>query len=244
MSFSSVSDLESVNIALSEEERMQLSGRIDRVDTLTEEDKLYVKVVDYKSGGRKFNLAALYYGLQLQLVVYMNAALEREKKRHPDKEVLPAAMLYYHVYDPMVPAEAERTPEEINASLLEQLRAGGVVNSDGEIARRLDGEAVAKSDVIPVEYKKDGSFSARSSVLSGEELAEISSFVGRKVRALGREILDGNIALNPYENGAESACTYCSFQGVCGFHEGLAGCTQRRLKEMDKEEVMERIREQ
>ena len=244
MSFSSVSDLESVNIALSEEERMQLSGRIDRVDTLTEEDKLYVKVVDYKSGGRKFNLAALYYGLQLQLVVYMNAALEREKKRHPDKEVLPAAMLYYHVYDPMVPAEAELTPEEINASLLEQLRAGGVVNSDGEIARRLDGEAVAKSDVIPVEYKKDGSFSARSSVLSGEELAEISSFVGRKVRALGREILDGNIALNPYENGAESACTYCSFQGVCGFHEGLAGCTQRRLKEMDKEEVMERIREQ
>ena len=244
MSFSSVSDLESVNIALSKEERMQLSGRIDRVDTLAKEDKLYVKVVDYKSGSRKFNLAALYYGLQLQLVVYMNAAVERETKKHPDKEVVPAAMLYYHVYDPIVSAEAETAPEEINAALLEQLRAGGIVNSDGEIARRLDEEAVAKSDVIPVEYKKDGSLSARSSVLSGEELQEISSFVGRKVRQLGREILDGNIALNPYESGAENACTYCSFQGVCGFDGGMPGCGPRRLKEMDKEEAMARIREE
>ena len=244
MSFSSVSDLESVNIALSKEERMQLSGRIDRVDTLAREDKLYVKVVDYKSGSRKFNLAALYYGLQLQLVVYMNAAVERETKKHPDKEVVPAAMLYYHVYDPIVSAEAETAPEEINAALLEQLRAGGIVNSDGEIARRLDEEAVAKSDVIPVEYKKDGSLSARSSVLSGEELQEISSFVGRKVRQLGREILDGNIALNPYESGAENACTYCSFQGVCGFDDGMPGCGPRRLKEMDKEEAMAHIREE
>lgn len=244
MSFSSVSDLESVNIALSKEERMQLAGRIDRVDTLTKEDKLYVKVVDYKSGSRKFNLAALYYGLQLQLVVYMNAAVERETKKHPDKEVVPAAMLYYHVYDPIISAEAETAPEEINAALLEQLRAGGIVNSDGDIARRLDEESVAKSDVIPVEYKKDGSLSARSSVLSGEELQEISLFVGRKVRQLGREILDGNIALNPYESGAESACTYCSFQGVCGFDGGMPGCGPRRLKEMDKEEAMARIREE
>ena len=244
MSFSSVSDLESVNIALSKEERMQLAGRIDRVDTLEKEDKLYVKVVDYKSGSRKFNLAALYYGLQLQLVVYMNAAVERETKKYPDKEVVPAAMLYYHVYDPVISAEAEAAPEEINAALLEQLRAGGIVNSDGDIARRLDEEAVAKSDVIPVEYKKDGSLSARSSVLSGEELQEISMFVGRKVRQLGREILDGNIALNPYESGAESACTYCSFQGVCGFDDGMPGCGPRRLKEMDKEEAMARIREE
>lgn len=243
MSFSAVSDLESVSIALSEEERMQLSGRIDRVDTLAGEERLYVKVVDYKSGSRKFNLAALYYGLQLQLVVYMNAAVEHERKRHPDKEVVPAAMLYYHVYDPIVSAEAGQEPEEINACLLEQLRMGGIVNSDEEIAKRLDGEAVAKSDVIPVEYKKDGSFSARSSVMSGDELEEVSAFVNRKVRQLGREILDGNIALNPYESGAESACTYCSFQAVCGFDARMAGCEPRRLREMDKEEAMACIRE-
>lgn len=242
MSFSAVSDLESVSIALSEEERLQLLGRIDRIDTCEEGDRLYVKVVDYKSGNKKFNLAALYYGLQLQLVVYMNAALDREKKAHPDKEVIPAAMLYYHVADPVTQTEAEMTPEEINAQLLEELRAGGVVNSEEEITRKLDKETETKSDVIPVEYKKDGSLSARSSVLTGTELAEVSAYVNKKVRQLGKEILGGGMMLNPYESGTESACTYCAFKSVCGFDKKMPGFAVNRLADMDKEEAMEAIR--
>lgn len=242
MSFSAVSDLDSVNIALSEEERLQLLGRIDRIDICEEEDRLYVKVVDYKSGNKKFNLAALYYGLQLQLVVYMNAALDREKKEHPDKEVIPAAMLYYHVADPVTQTETEMTPEEINAQLLEELKNDGVVNSEDQIARKLDKETKTKSDVIPVEYKKDGSLSARSSVLTGSELQEVSAYVNRKVRQLGKEILDGSIRLQPYESGAESACTYCAFKSVCGFDKKMPGFTVNRLADMDTEEAMEAIR--
>ena len=244
MSFSSVSDLESVNITLSQEEKMQLMGRIDRLDVCEEEDKLYVKVVDYKSGNKKFDLAALYYGLQLQLVVYMNAAIDRERRENPDKEVIPAALLYYHVADPAVETEAESTPEEIQEKIVAQLRAEGVVNSDEDIARRLDKETESKSDVVPVEYKKDGQFSSRSSVLSSEELKQISTYVNRKVQNIGREILDGGIALNPYESGTESACTYCSFKGVCGFDAGTSGYGKRKLKAMDKEEAMEAIRQE
>lgn len=242
MSFSSVSDLESVNIALSEEERMKLLGRIDRVDTFEDENKLYVKIVDYKSGGRKFDLAALYYGLQLQLVVYMNAAMDKEKREHPDKEVIPAALLYYHVTDPMAQTEEELSPEEINARLLQELRAGGIVNGNGEIVRYLDGESEGKSDVIPIEYKKDGELSSRSSVMTEEELQTVSDYVNRKVRRLGREILQGKIAVEPYEKGTENACTYCAFTGVCGFDKNVPGFTYRRLKSMDKDEAMECIR--
>lgn len=244
MSFLAVSDLESVNITLSEEEKMQLMGRIDRLDVCEEEDKLYVKVVDYKSGNKKFDLAALYYGLQLQLVVYMNAAIDREKKEHPDKEVIPAALLYYHVEDPTVEAMAESTPEEIQEKILAQLRAEGVVNCEGNIAEKLDGVSESKSDVIPVEYKKDGTFSSRSSVMTGEELQEISTYVNHKVREIGREILEGNIAVNPCENGTENACTYCSFKGVCGFENGSSGYARRKLKAMNKEEAMAAIRQE
>ena len=242
MSFSSVSDLESVNIALSQEERMKLLGRIDRVDTFEDEDRLYVKIVDYKSGGRKFDLAALYYGLQLQLVVYMNAALDKEKREHPDKEVIPAALLYYHVTDPVTKTEEELSSEEINARLLQELRAGGIVNSDEEIIRFLDGESEGKSDVIPVEYKKDGGLSSRSSVMTGEELQAVSDYVSRKVRQLGKEILQGKISVEPYEKDAENACTYCAFTGVCGFDKNVPGFTYRRLKSMDKDEAMDCIR--
>ncbi len=241
MSFSSVSDLDSVNIALSPDEKMRLSGRIDRVDIREEQDRLYVKIVDYKSGRRRFDLAALYYGLQLQLVVYMNAAAEKEKREHPDKEVVPAAMLYYHVSDPMVSAETELTPEEINARLLREMRGEGIVCGNEKILKELDGESAGRSDVIPVEYKKDGSLSARSSVMTEEEIGVISEYVNRKMRQIGREILSGTISVNPCEKGGESACGYCAFKGVCGFDKNL-GYAGRRLKDMEKTEAMERIR--
>lgn len=241
MSFSSISDLESVNIALSKEEKMKLLGRIDRVDVCEEQEKLYVKIVDYKSGEQKFDLAALYYGLQLQLVVYMNATLEKERREHPDKEAVPAAMLCYHVSDPVAETEKEMTPEEINACVLKKLRGQGIVCADEDIPRKLDGESTEKSDVIPVEYKKDGSFSADSFVMAKEDIEAVSAYVNQKVKQIGREILQGNISVNPYEKGAESACDYCSFQGVCGFDRNL-GYSCRRLKNMDRNEVMEKIR--
>ena len=89
--------LESINIALSKEEKMKLLGRIDRVDTCEEEDKVLVKVIDYKSGNTSFDLLALYHGLQLQLVLYMNAAMELEQRNHPDKQVVPAGIFYYNI---------------------------------------------------------------------------------------------------------------------------------------------------
>lgn len=241
MSFSRVSDLESVNIALSGEERMQLKGRIDRIDLSEDENHVYVKVVDYKSGSRRFDLVALYYGLQLQLVLYMNAAVEMEKKKHPHKEVVPAALLYYHVADPAVEETAELTPEELNEKLVAQLRMNGVVNSGEEVIGRLDSMLDTKSDVIPVERKKDGSFSARSSVMSREELQAVSDYVNHKVKDIGREIMEGNIEVNPYESGSTAACTYCAYKGVCGFDPAVSGYTRRKLKEMSREEAMEAI---
>ena len=76
VSFSKVNQLDSIRFTLSEEEKMQLLGRIDRVDTFEKDDKIYVKIIDYKSGNTSFSLLNMYHGLQLQLVVYMNAAME------------------------------------------------------------------------------------------------------------------------------------------------------------------------
>ena len=242
ISFRFADDLASVNVALSDQERMRLQGRIDRIDIDEDEDHVYVKVIDYKSGNKRFDLAALYYGLQLQLVVYLNAGLELEARKHPDKEIVPAAVLYYHIEDPSVETPVELTPEEINEQIAKQLRMNGVVNSAAEIVDRLDHTMEGKSDVIPVERKKDGSFSARSSVMSGEELRTVSGFVSRKIAEIGREILQGKISLNPYEKGNEEACTYCAYKKVCGFEPAIPGCTKRKLEELDKETLLEKMK--
>lgn len=223
---------------------MHLIGRIDRIDTCRQGEKLYVKVIDYKSGNRKFDLAALYYGLQLQLVVYMNAAMEVQKKKNPDTRVLPAAMLYYHVSDPMTETDqGEPDPEEIEKAILDELKMTGMVSDDEEVIRLLDKNFETKSAVIPVAKKKDGSFTQASSVLSEEDFETVSNYVSHKIKELGTSILDGSIALNPYEQKEQAACTYCAYKGVCGFDKKLGAGLVRRLEELDSEQAIEKMRE-
>lgn len=243
LSFRFAENLDSIHVDLSEEEKMHLQGRIDRIDVSEDAEHVYVKVIDYKSGNKKFDLAALYYGLQLQLVVYMNAAMELESRKHPDKEIVPAALLYYHIDDPTIETPVELTQEQINEEILTKLRMNGVVNSDPAVVERLDRFLQDKSKVIPVEKKKDGSFSARSGILSREELQVVSAYVDTKIRQIGREILDGKIAANPYEKGNEEACTYCAYKKVCGFDGSIPGYEKRQLEDLDKQTLMQRMQE-
>ncbi|MDR2043287.1 MAG: exodeoxyribonuclease V subunit gamma [Clostridium sp.] len=241
LSFHDIQDLENV------QESLELKGRIDRVDIAETPDKVYVKVIDYKSGNRQFDLAALYFGLQLQLVVYMNAALEIEGGKQPGKQPVPAALLYYHIDDPTVETPIELPEEEIWKEILRKLRMNGVVNGEEEIVSRLDRSMGAKSAVIPVERKKDGSFSSRSCVMSGEELKTVSEYVNHKIRSLGKEILDGRIALDPYRKGGASAdgdaCTYCPYQKACGFDPAIPGFTKRELPSMGKAQILESMKQ-
>lgn len=148
ISFSSVSDLESINIELSPEERLKLRGRIDRVDTCEDGEQVYVKVIDYKSGNTSFQLLSLYHGLQLQLVIYLNAAMELMKKEHPDKEVLPAGVLYYQLQDPVLDTDGEEA--DVTARVLEKLKPNGLINADPEIIQRLDQSMPGRSQVLPL----------------------------------------------------------------------------------------------
>ncbi|MBD5451160.1 MAG: helicase-exonuclease AddAB subunit AddB [Lachnospiraceae bacterium] len=243
MSFQMASDLHAVNISLSEEEKMQLIGRIDRIDTCRQNDKLYVKVIDYKSGNRKFDLAALYYGLQLQLVVYMNAATELQKKKNPDMHVIPAAMLYYHVSDPMTETE-QGNPDaaEIEKAILDELKMTGMVNDEEEIIKLLDKDFETKSTVLPVAKKKDGSYTQASCVLSSADFETVSNYVNAKIKELGTSILNGDIALSPYAQKDMTACTYCNYKSVCGFDKKLGAGLVRHLEELDPEQALEMMK--
>lgn len=249
MSFSRVENLDAVNIMLSKEEKMKLRGRIDRLDTCEDEDHIYVKVIDYKSGNKKFDLAAVYYGLQLQLIVYMNVAAEMIKKSHPDKEVVPAALLYYHVNDPMIKSEEELSPEQVNDQLLKELRMNGLVNDSEDVIGLLDGSFATKSSIIPVERKSDGSLSARSSVVNRQDYEVISNYVNQKMHQFGTEILQGNIEVNPCEQGNTESCTYCTFREICAFDGKIPGFEKRKpghgmdvLK--DEQDIIEKMRKQ
>ena len=237
VSFSAIDDLKAMKISLSEEEALYLQGRIDRLDLCEDETHVYVKIIDYKSGGTSFDLAALYYGLQLQLVVYMDAALEREERRHPGKEAVPAGMFYYHIKDPVADWEPGQSEEDVEQEILGQLRMNGLVNSELEVIRHMDREIEKESQVIPVVLKKGIVEEARSSVAGRERFEALRMYVRKKLKEAGQEILQGNIKVNPYKQGNRTGCDYCPYHAVCGFDRKTAGYGYRRLKALKSEEV-------
>ena len=239
VSFSAVDNLKAMRIALSPDEELQLRGRIDRMDLCEDGGTLYVKIIDYKSGGTSFDLAALYYGLQLQLVVYLDAALEMEERKNPGKEVVPAGIFYYNIQDPLVEKKEAMTPEEIEQQILRQLRMNGLVNRELEVIRHLDREIETQSDVIPVALKAGLIQESRSSVASGKRFEQLKSYVNRKLRTAGRDILEGDTSLKPYKQSARTACDYCPYHAVCGFDTKTAGYGYRKLKALKPEEIWE-----
>lgn len=241
VSFSAVDNLKAMRIALSPDEELQLRGRIDRMDICEDGGTLYVKIIDYKSGGTSFDLAALYYGLQLQLVVYLDAALEMEERKNPGKEVVPAGIFYYNIQDPLVEKKAAMTPEEIQQQILRQLRMNGLVNRELEVIRHLDREIETQSDVIPVALKAGLIQESRSSVASGKRFEQLKSYVNQKLRTAGRDILEGDTSLKPYKNSARTACDYCPYHAVCGFDTKTAGYGYRKLKALKPEEIWEEL---
>lgn len=242
VSFSAVDDLRAMRIRLSEDEQLQLKGRIDRLDLCEDEEHIYVKIIDYKSGNTSFDLAALYYGLQLQLVVYMDAALEMEERKNPGKQAVPAGIFYYNIKDPVIEKDGEMTPEAIEGQILRQLRMNGLVNSAPDVIGHLDREMEKGSDVIPVVLGKDGSVQeSRSSVAKADQFEMLRAFVGRKLKASGKKILEGGTQLRPYKQGSRTACDYCPYHAVCGFDTKTAGYGFRQLCSMSPAAVWEAI---
>ena len=241
VSFSAIDNLKAMRIRLSEDEELMLRGRIDRMDLCEDGEHVYVKIIDYKSGTTAFDLAALYYGLQLQLVVYMDAAVEMEERNHPDKEVVPAGIFYYHINDPLADRQEGMTVEEIEKQILRQLRMDGLVNSELDIISHLDKDIQKESDVIPVAIKDGYVQESRSSVASTRRFEDLRRFVNHKLREAGQDILKGNIDLKPYKQTARTACDYCPYHAVCGFDTKTAGYGYRRLAGLKPEDIWAQI---
>ncbi len=245
VSFSGTSDFKAIHFHLSEEEKMQLQGRIDRVDTYEADNKIYVRIIDYKSGNTSFSLLNLYHGLQLQLVVYMNAAMELIAKKNQGKQIEPAGIFYYHVKHPMVDGMGNESEEEIKEALLEQLKLNGLVNEDSDIYRAMDAEFSGNSSVIPVGEKTDGSLKAASKTVSTEEFLTISDYVNEKIVEAGRRIFAGDVAVNPYQLEKQTGCDYCPYHMVCGFDSRLPGYRYRKMEQFeDSAAILEKIKEE
>lgn len=244
VSFADAGNLETVNVSLGGHGRMHLQGRIDRIDTAQTEDAVYVKVVDYKSGMAEFDPVSFYYGLQLQLVVYLNAALEMEQRLHPERVAVPAGIFYYRMQDPVLEKEAGVDEAAMRERLLKKLRPDGIINEDDEVLELLDHGFSGDSLVIPAGRKKDGSLKAASKTVTPEQFQTLSRFARRKLTQLGERMLGGEVAPDPYEADGRTPCDYCDYADVCGFDRKIPGSCPHRLEPLGKDEVWIRMEQE
>ena len=210
-------------------------GRIDRVDILEEDGKVFVRVIDYKTGNTSFDLVSLYHGLQLQLMVYLDSAMQVEQKKYPNQEIIPAGIFYYNVKDPMIQEKIQADLDAVSEKLLKELKMNGLVQADHDLVTKMDRSLSS----LPVAFNKDGSFRKSSSVATREQFDILNRYVKGKIAAIQEAILSGEAEVSPYELGKRNACTYCPYSTVCGFDNKLPGYEFRRLKTFSDEELWE-----
>ena len=215
------------------------SGKIDRIDICEDDECVYVKVTDYKTGMKSFDITALYHGLQMQLPVYLNAALDVEKRKYPDKEIIPAGIFYYRIQDPVV--DRKDNDEDVEKSILKELRLDGLVNGDEKVISHLERDLTGSSLLIPVGWNKDGSLSKNSRALPGDTFRAVLKYAQEKEMKIRDEISSGEVSAAPYEMGGDTGCDYCPYRDICGFDIRIDGCGYRRLEKYSMEEAVAKI---
>ena len=215
-------DNDRISIKLSDDEMMRLRGRIDRVDTYEADDGVYIRIIDYKSSRHEMDLAAVYEGRQLQLLVYLNAAVALEedvaKTNGAYKKIIPAGVLYYHMDDPVIAAKSELTGDEIHDLVMKKLCLNGLVASDRTVLELMDEDLAVNSTVLPVTVSSKGEVRKNKQTVSGDDLDVMAGYVNKRMQCMGEELISGNIAIPVPDNKTRFTgpdCAFCPYTSVC-----------------------------
>lgn len=197
-----------------------LQGRIDRVDVM---EGGRIRVVDYKSGGKKFDPTMAHWGIQLQLLIYLAAALAEI----PGSKA--AGFFYCRIADPTIKSES-RVKEEIERQIARKLSLAGISLSDVEVLRAQDGLHAA---MITRDGRPSGTY--RASMADEEGMDAMVGFAKRKAAQLAGAAYDGVINDSPAMRGQYNACASCDYAAICGFDPTLRA--RRRLAKKTVEDL-------
>jgi len=232
-------DYPPIVLKLSSGETVRLMGRIDRIDKFVSNNEVYYRIIDYKSGNKEFKLSDVYYGLQVQLLTYLDAILSNEEKNNTFSK--PAGVLYFKVDDPIIAIKKGISDKEIEEELLKELKMKGLLIKDIEILRQMDNtmDNGNNSSIIPVGIKKDGELTSTSSVISYEGFNTLRNHVKQELAKNCEEMLSGEIGIKPYKRGGENPCSFCKLSPICQFDLSFEENKFRLIKEKRDKEILE-----
>lgn len=240
LGFGKNDQLPPLTYTLSDGTTVELSGRIDRVDTGKTENGLYIRVIDYKSSKKDIELDEVYYGLSMQMLVYLDALLTYSSE-WLGSDAVPAGMLYFHIHNPLIASSSGKlSPEEAETKILEKFRMNGLILNDENAVALTDQtlEPSSSSMIAPLHRKKDGELTKRSKVIEKEEIEACREWIRSKVISSSEAILRGDIAIDPYKKDKETPCRFCPYQAFCQFDASQEEMQFRHLQGLNQERAM------
>ncbi|TCZ77015.1 helicase-exonuclease AddAB subunit AddB [Paenibacillus albiflavus] len=218
---------------------MEIIGRIDRVDRADTEDGPVLRVIDYKSSSTALDLSEVYYGVSLQMLTYLDVVITHSEE-WLGSIARPAGVLYFHVHDPILLNKNKPSPEKAAQDLRKSFKMKGLLNADSNIISLMDrslSDGTGKSEWLPVGYTKDGGFRKDAFVATDLEWKQMRKFVRGQIKRIGTGITDGQVQINPYRMGYQTACSQCSYKAVCQFEPGFAGNGYQSWRKLNRDVI-------
>ena len=266
--FGPAETLPGVEIPLLEDDSLLLCGQIDRVDAAFLDGKVYLRILDYKSRELSLALDSIYYGLNLQLLTYLDVALQGAEvllnttsalpslEANPEiacaevaagmdrdfPQKIPAGFLYFPVLEPQLEEKIPLNTDELEQNRIKAVKVSGFLLANPRVLEAMDSSfATGESDLLRLKLKKDGTFRKGSNILSEDQFSLLRDYLHQWFRQTGEEILNGDISLSPYRRGKSTGCQYCSFKPVCHFDPYLPENQYRDLPTLKQEEIWKRL---
>ena len=231
-----------ITVITEDGKKVEITGKIDRVDIMKNPDGTYVRIIDYKSSVKNIDLNQVFYGLQLQLLTYLNETCKVE-------DFIPAGVLYFNLTNPTIGTDKNLTDEEVEEKIRQEFKMKGLILADVNIIKKMDtnieNEPKGISKIIPATIKKDGEISDRgTSAVTKEQFVYLQKYMEKIIKQISEEILQGNIEVKPYYNAStkKTPCEYCKYKSICRFDENTKNNEYKYISKLNKDAVLEMIK--
>ena len=232
-------DYPPIVLTLDDGKRVEITGKIDRIDTAIGEDGKYLRIIDYKSSSKNIDLNEVYAGLQIQLLTYSDAICK-------EKDMIPAGVFYFPLLEQIVKADKKITEEEIENLIQKNFKMKGLILADVKVVQMNDNTLTSgSSKLVPAAITTAGNiYERRTSGVNKEQFKILQDYIDHIIKEIAEEILSGKIDLKPYNRKGKTPCEYCEYQAICGFIVKQKDNTYRYIEKKSKEEILQKMKEE
>lgn len=238
LEFSEKGKYKPIILELDDGKKVEITGKIDRVDIAKGEDGKYLRIIDYKSSAKNIDLNEVYAGLQIQLLTYMDAVCKVE-------DLMPSGILYFSLLEQIIKADRKLTDDELEEKIKSNFKMKGLILADVKVIKMHDKNLdTGASNLVPAYIDKSGNISTKkTNGVTKEEFSNLQKFINITIKEIAKEIFSGKIDLKPYNKDGNTPCEYCSYKAICSFNPGFCNNQYSYIDKKQKDEIMQDIEE-